>query len=41
MLLSKKLMLQLDGAPVEFLARQVLVAGYTGRDAAQVHAHIA
>ncbi|MCZ6752230.1 MAG: DUF2848 family protein [Acidobacteria bacterium] len=41
MLLSKKLMLQLDGAPVEFLVRQVLVAGYTGRDAAQVHAHIA
>lgn len=34
-------MLELDGSPLEFLVRRVLVAGYTGRDAAQVRAHIA
>lgn len=39
--MSKKLMLELDGAPLEFLVRRVLVAGYTGRDTQQVQAHIA
>lgn len=39
--MSKKLTLKLDGSPVDFLARRVLVAGYTGRDTNQVHAHIA
>ena len=34
-------MLELDGAPLEFLVRRVLVAGYTGRDTKQVQAHIA
>ncbi|OFW27044.1 MAG: hypothetical protein A3J28_11785 [Acidobacteria bacterium RIFCSPLOWO2_12_FULL_60_22] len=38
--MSKKLALQLDGSPVDFQARRVLVAGYTGRDASQVRAHI-
>ena len=39
--MSKKLTLQLDGSPLEFEVRRVLVAGYTGRDANQVRAHIA
>ena len=39
--MSKRLMLQLDGAPVEFEVRRVMVAGYTGRDTKQVQAHIA
>ncbi len=34
-------MLKFDRAPVEFEVRRVLVAGFTGRDASQVHAHIA
>ena len=39
--MSKKLMLQLDGSPVDFVVRRVLVAGYTGRDETQVRTHIA
>ena len=39
--MSKKLALQLDGSPVDFVVCRVLVAGYTGRDANQVRAHIA
>jgi Protein of unknown function (DUF2848) len=38
--MSRKLTLQRDGAPVDFSVRRVLVAGYTGRDASQVRAHI-
>jgi len=38
--MSKKLLLELDGSPLEFDVRRVLVAGYTGRDARQVRAHI-
>jgi hypothetical protein len=34
-------MLQLDGVPLEFEVRRVIVAGYTGRDTKQVQAHIA
>lgn len=34
------LALQLDGAPLEFVVRRAIVAGYTGRDAAKVRAHI-
>ena len=37
----KQLTLQLDSAPLEFEVRRVMVAGYTGRDAKQVQAHIA
>jgi hypothetical protein len=37
---GKTLHLQLDGSAVEFEARRVLVAGYTGRDEKQVRAHI-
>lgn len=40
-MVSKRLTLQLDGAPVDFEVRRVLVAGYTGRDTDQVRAHIA
>lgn len=39
--MSKKLTLQLDGSPLDFVVRRVLVAGYTGRDEKQVRAHIA
>jgi len=39
--MAKALRLELDGAPLEFEARRVLVAGYTGRDTKQVQAHIA
>ena len=39
--MARILKLQLDGAALDFEARRVLVAGYTGRDAAQVRAHIA
>lgn len=39
--MDKKLALELDGSPLEFRVRQVLVAGYTGRDTQQVQAHIA
>ena len=39
--MNKRLMLQLDGAPLEFEVRRVMVAGYTGRDTKQVQAHIA
>ncbi len=39
--MSKKLTLQLDGSPIEFHVRRVLVAGYTGRDPNQVRMHIA
>ncbi|MGH9786264.1 MAG: DUF2848 family protein [Terriglobia bacterium] len=39
--MAKKLMLELDGSPVEFEVRRVLVAGYTGRNTQQVQAHIA
>jgi hypothetical protein len=39
--MSKRLMLQLDDAPLEFEVRRVMVAGYTGRDTTQVQAHIA
>ena len=38
--MTKKLMLELDGSPLEFLVRRVLVAGYTGRDTKHVQAHI-
>lgn len=39
--MAKKLTLELDGSPLEFPVRRILVAGYTGRDAEQVRAHIA
>jgi len=39
--MTKLLHLQLDGSPLEFEVRRVLVAGYTGRDSLQVRAHIA
>ena len=39
--MAKKLILELDGSPLEFPVRQILVAGYTGRDTEQVRAHIA
>ena len=39
--MSNKLTLQLDGSPVDFLVRRILVAGYTGRDPSKVRAHIA
>ena len=39
--MAKNLILELDGSPLEFPVRRILVAGYTGRDAAQVRAHIA
>ena len=39
--MSKLLQLRLDGSPVEFEVRRVMVAGYTGRDEKQVRAHIA
>ncbi len=39
--MNKKLNLQLKGSTVEFDVRRVVVAGYTGRDQAQVRAHIA
>jgi hypothetical protein len=38
---AKNLTLELDGAPLEFLVRRIIVAGYTGRNTAQVRAHIA
>src|SRR5579871_4921412 len=41
MAMNKKLSLQLDGSPLSFEVKRVLVAGYTGRDANQVRAHIA
>lgn len=39
--MSKKLLFELHGSPVEFAVRRVLIAGYTGRDTAKVQAHIA
>jgi hypothetical protein len=39
--MSKKLELDLNGSFVNFTVRRLLVAGYTGRDAMQVQAHIA
>lgn len=39
--MTNKLTLELDGSRLEFVAQRVLVVGYTGRDAAQVQAHIA
>ena len=39
--MAKRLILELDGSPVEFSVRRILVAGYTGRDREQVRAHIA
>ncbi len=39
--MAKQLILELDDSPVEFSVRRILVAGYTGRDRAQVSAHIA
>lgn len=39
--MAKQLILELDGSPFEFSVRRILVAGYTGRDRAQVRAHIA
>jgi hypothetical protein len=38
--MSKKLNLELNNSTVEFDVRRVVVAGYTGRDQAQVRAHI-
>ena len=38
--MSNRLQLQLDGAPLEFVVRRAIVAGYTGRDASKVRAHI-
>ena len=38
--MSEQLILTLDGSAMEFHVRRVLVAGYTGRDASQVRAHI-
>jgi hypothetical protein len=38
---AKNLILELDGSTLEFPVRQILVAGYTGRDTGQVRAHIA
>ena len=38
---TKVLRLELEGAPLEFPVRRVLVAGYTGRDTKHVQAHIA
>jgi len=38
---AKNLTLELDGSPLEFPVRRILVAGYTGRDTGQVRAHIA
>ena len=38
---AKQLTLELDGSPVEFSVRRILVAGYTGRDREQVRAHVA
>jgi hypothetical protein len=38
---ERKLHLNAHGAHVEFAARRLLVAGYTGRDQEQVRAHIA
>ena len=38
--MSKRLALEVDGVPLEFTAERLLVAGYTGRDAAKVRAHI-
>jgi 4-hydroxyphenylacetate 3-monooxygenase len=38
---ANKLILELDGSPLEFPVRRILVAGYTGRDTGQVRAHIA
>src|SRR5262245_6364037 len=32
--------LQLNGAPIEFEVRRAIIAGYTGRNAAKVRAHI-
>ena len=34
------LALEVDGAPLEFPVQRLLVAGYTGRDASKVRAHI-
>lgn len=39
--MTKKLTLELDSSPLDFLATRVLVAGYTGRDQTQVRKHIA
>ena len=39
--MTKDLTLELNGSPVRFPVRRILIAGYTGRDASQVHAHIA
>jgi 4-hydroxyphenylacetate 3-monooxygenase len=38
---AKNLILDLDGSPLDFPVRRILVAGYTGRDTTQVRAHIA
>jgi hypothetical protein len=38
--MSKTLTLEIDGVPVGFSVQRLLVAGYTGRDAAKVRAHI-
>lgn len=38
--MSNRLQLQLDGAPLEFMVRRAIVAGYTGRDEGKVRAHI-
>jgi Protein of unknown function (DUF2848) len=38
---AKNLTLELDGSPLDFPVRRILVAGYTGRDTEQVLAHIA
>ena len=39
-MVSKNLSLQLDDSSIDFPVRRVLVAGYTGRDASKVRAHI-
>ena len=39
--MANNLILELDGSLLEFPVRRILVAGYTGRDTAQVRAHIA
>ena len=38
--MNQKLTLQLGGSILDFNVRRVVVAGYTGRDTNQVHAHI-
>jgi uncharacterized protein DUF2848 len=38
--MSNQVQLQLDGVLLEFIVRRAIIAGYTGRDAAKVRAHI-